>query len=53
MIWILFIVAIIILSIIVMMKGWNKLHCSMFYKGLIMAVVGVMSMGASMFYMDK
>ena len=53
MIWILFIVAIIILSIIVMMKGWNKLHCSMFYEGLIMAVVGVMSMGASMFYMDK
>lgn len=53
MIWILFIVAIIILSIIVMMKGWNKPHCSMFYKGLIMAVVGVMSMGASMFYMDK
>jgi hypothetical protein len=45
MIWILFIVAIIILSIIVMMKGWNKLHCSMFYEGLIMAVVGVMSMG--------
>nr|DAR40469.1 MAG TPA: hypothetical protein [Caudoviricetes sp.] len=37
MIWILFIVAIIILSIIVMMKGWNKLHCSMFYEGLIMA----------------
>lgn len=31
MIWILFIVAIIILSIIVMMKGWNKLHCNMFY----------------------
>lgn len=53
MIWILFIVAIIILSIIVMMKGWNKLHCSMFYEGLIIAVVGVMSMGASMFYMDK
>ena len=53
MIWILFIVAIIILSIIVMMKGWDKLHCSMFYEGLIMAVVGVMSMGASMFYMDK
>lgn len=45
MIWILFIVAIIILSIIVMMKGWNKPHCSMFYEGLIMAVVGVMSMG--------
>lgn len=40
MIWILFIVAIIILSIIVMMKGWNKLHCNMFYEGLIMAVVG-------------
>ena len=53
MIWILFIVAIIILSIIVMMKGWNQLHCSMFYEGLIRAVVGVMSMGASMFYMDK
>ena len=53
MIWILFIVAIIILSIIVIMKGWNKLHCSMFYEGLIMAVVGVMSMGASMFCMDK
>lgn len=32
MIWILFIVAIIILSIIVMMKGWNKLHCNMFYE---------------------
>lgn len=45
MIWILFIVAIIILSIIVMMKGWNKLHCNMFYEGLIMAVVGAMSMG--------
>lgn len=53
MIWILFIVAIIILSIIVMMKGWDKLHCSMFYEGLIMAVVGVMSMGASMFYMEN
>lgn len=53
MIWILFSVAIIILSIIVMMKGWDKLHCSMFYGGLIMAVVGVMSMGASVFYMDK
>lgn len=45
MIWILFSAAIIILSIIVMMKGWNKLHGSMFYGGLIMAVVGVMSMG--------
>lgn len=53
MIWILFIVAIIILSIIVMMKGWDKPHCSMFYEGLIMAIVGVMSMGASMFYMDN
>lgn len=53
MIWILFIVAIIILSIIVMMKGWDKPHCSMFYEGLIMAVVGVMSMGASMFYMEN
>lgn len=53
MIWISFSVALIILSIIVMMKGWNKLHGDMFYGGLIMAVVGVMSMGASVFYMDK
>lgn len=53
MIWISFSVAMIILSIIVMMKGWNKLHDNMFYGGLIMAVVGVISMGASMFYMDK
>lgn len=30
----------------------NKYN-NMFYEGLIMAVVGVMSMGASMFYMDK
>lgn len=53
MIWISFSVALIILSIIVMMKGWDKLHGNIFYGGLIMAVVGVMSMGASVFYMDK
>lgn len=53
MIWVLLSVIVIILSIIVMMKGWDKLHGSMFYGGLIMAVVGVMSMGASVFYMDK
>lgn len=53
MIWILLSVVVIILSIIVMMKGWDKLHDSMFYGGLIMAVVGVISMEASAFYMDK
>ncbi len=53
MIWVLLSVMVIILSIIVMIKGWDKLHGSMFHGGLIMTAVGVMSMGASVFYMDK
>ena len=53
MIWVLLSVIVIILSIIVMMKGWDKLHDGMFYGGLIMTVVGVISMEASAFYMDK
>lgn len=53
MIWVLLSVMVIILSIIVMMKGWDKLHGNMFHGGLIMTAVGVISMGASVFYMDK
>ena len=45
--------AVIMLSIAVMVKGWDDLHGGMFHGGLIMIAVGVISMGASVFYMDK
>lgn len=53
MIWVLLSVMVIILSIAVMVKGWDDLHEGMFHGGLIMTAVGVILMGASVFYMDK
>ena len=53
MIWVLLSVMVIILSIAVMVKGWDDLHEGMFHGGLIMTAAGVISMGASVFYMDK
>lgn len=53
MIWVLLSMAVIILSIAVMVKGWDDLHGGLFHGGLIMTAVGVISMGASVFYMDK
>ena len=45
--------AVIILSIAVMVKGWDDLHEGMFHGGLIMIAIGIISISASIFYMNE
>lgn len=45
--------AVIILSIAVMVKGWDDLHGGMFHGGLIMIAIGIISISASIFYMNE
>lgn len=45
--------AVIILSIAVMVKGWDDLHEGMFHEGLIMITIGIISISASIFYMNE
>lgn len=45
--------AVIILSIAVMVKGWDDLHEGMFHGGLIMITIGIISISASIFYMNE
>lgn len=51
MIWVLLSMAVIMLSIAVMVKGWDDLHEGMFHGGLIMIAIGIISISASIFYM--
>lgn len=53
MIWVLLSMAVIMLSIAVMVKGWNDLHGGMFHGGLIMIAIGIISISASIFYMNE
>lgn len=53
MIWVLLSMAVIILSIAVMVKGWDDLHGGMFHGGLIMIAIGIISISASIFYMNE
>lgn len=53
MIWVLLSMAVIILSIAVMVKGWDDLHEGMFHGGLIMITIGIISISASIFYMNE
>lgn len=53
MIWGLLSMVVIILSIAVMVKGWDDLHGGMFHGGLIMIAVGVISMGHRCFIWIK
>lgn len=45
--------AVIMLSIAVMVKGWDDLHGGMFHGGLIMIAIGIISISASIFYMNE
>ena len=45
--------AVIMLSIAVMVKGWDDLHEGMFHGGLIMIAIGIISISASIFYMNE
>lgn len=45
--------AVIMLSIAVMVKGWYNLHGGMFHGGLIMIAIGIISISASIFYMNE
>ena len=45
--------AVIMLSIAVMVKGWDDLHEGMFHRGLIMIAIGIISISASIFYMNE
>ena len=38
---------------IVMVKGWDDLHGGMFHGGLIMIAIGIISISASIFYMNE
>ena len=53
MIWVLLSMAVIMLSIAVMVKGWDDLHGGMFHGGLIMIAIGIISISASIFYMNE
>lgn len=53
MIWVLLSMAVIMLSIAVMVKGWDDLHEGMFHGGLIMIAIGIISISASIFYMNE
>lgn len=53
MIWVLLSMAVIMLSIAVMVKGWDDLHVGMFHGGLIMIAIGIISISASIFYMNE
>lgn len=44
---------VIILSIAVMVKGWNDLHEGMLHEGLIMIAIGIISISVSIFYMNE
>lgn len=45
--------AVIILSIAVMVIGWDDLREGMFHGGLIMITIGIISISASIFYMNE